>query len=179
MWNLKCWFRGPWPGQRYLKGLQEHYVSRRQLCLNTVAYEKITGKAIYHWGRNKTTNCGQNVIKEITVCEVFFICIWATLSQILLIQSCLTHYELHKQQLLHSTHIYPFAHRNVVPNQPDYTMIKRSLCPLKNQCCENRWREKKENRQKWQKIINMSGLSIWVEKQNRNGDWRKLQFSIS
>lgn len=152
-WPLKSRFGGPWPGQRYLKGQQERYISRRQHCLNTVAYVKITGKAIYHWSRNKATNCGQNVIKGITVCEVFFICIWATVSQILLIQSCLTHYKLCKQQLLHSTHIYPFALRNVVPNQPDYTMIKRSLSPLKNLCCENTWGEKKENMQKWQNIV--------------------------
>lgn len=87
-------------------------------------------------------------LKGMTVHEVLFNNIWTTMNQmILLIQSCLTHYKLSKQQLLHSTHGYPLALRNTVPNQADYTMVKRSSL-LKNLSCVNRQGEKKENRQK-------------------------------
>lgn len=67
---------------------------------------------------------------------------------ILLIQSCLTRYELGKERCSPP----PLALRNTVPNQPDCTMIKRSSNLLKNLSCANRQGEKKENRQK-QKIV--------------------------
>lgn len=48
-----------------------------------------------------------------TVHDVFFSNTWTTINQIiLLIQSCLTHYKLSKQQFLHSTHGYPLSFRN-------------------------------------------------------------------
>lgn len=89
-----------------------------------------------------------------TVHEVFFSNTWTTINQMILpIQSCLTRYKLSKQQFLHSTHGYPLSLKNTVPNQPDYTMIKRLSSPLKNLSCANRQGEKKENRQKQKKSV--------------------------